>query len=66
MTKEKTFIRGNARLERMMQDPKTAARVAEIRADMLLSTLRGYLAAAGAQNPRILVTVGGVEMEMAI
>lgn len=38
----------------------------EKRDDMLLSTLRGYLTAAGAENPRILVTVRGVEMEMAI
>jgi DNA-binding transcriptional regulator YiaG len=38
----------------------------ETRDDMLLSTLRGYLAAAGAENPRILVTVKGVDLEMAL
>ena len=38
----------------------------EKRDDMLLSTLRSYLTAAGAENPRILVTIRGVEMEMTI
>lgn len=38
----------------------------EKREDMLLSTLRSYLTAAGAENPRILVTIKGVEMEMTI
>ncbi len=38
----------------------------EKREDMLLSTLRSYLTAAGAENPRILVTVKGVDMELSI
>lgn len=38
----------------------------EKRDDMLLSTLRNYLTATGAQNPRILVTVNGHEVELDI
>ncbi|TFD45943.1 XRE family transcriptional regulator [Cryobacterium frigoriphilum] len=38
----------------------------ERRDDMLLSTLRSYLTAAGAENPRILVTVNGHEVELDI
>ena len=33
---------------------------------MLLSTLRNYLTATGAQNPRILVTVNGHDVELDI
>lgn len=36
----------------------------EGREDMLLSTLRGYLTATGARNPRIVVTVGDQEVEL--
>jgi DNA-binding transcriptional regulator YiaG len=38
----------------------------ENRDDMLLSTLRNYLTATGAQNPRILVTVNGHDVELNI
>ncbi|MFJ2978722.1 sigma factor-like helix-turn-helix DNA-binding protein [Curtobacterium sp. NPDC087082] len=38
----------------------------ERREDMLLSTLRSYITAAGAQNPRIIVTVNGHDVELAI
>jgi len=38
----------------------------EKRDDMLVSTLRSYLAAAGAENPRLVVTIKGVEMEMSV
>jgi len=38
----------------------------EKRDDMLLSTLRNYLTATGAQNPRILVTVNGHDVELNI
>ena len=38
----------------------------ERRDDMLLSTLRNYLTATGAQNPRILVTVNGHDVELDI
>jgi len=36
----------------------------ETRPDMLLSTLRGYLDAAGAESPRIIVTIAGVDQEV--
>lgn len=36
----------------------------ETRPDMLLSTLRGYLDAAGGENPRIIVTIAGVDQEV--
>ncbi len=38
----------------------------ERRDDMLLSTLRNYLTATGAENPRILVTVNGHDVELDI
>jgi len=38
----------------------------EHRPDMLLSTLRDYLVAAGAQRPRLLVTVHGAEIDVAL
>ncbi len=38
----------------------------ERREDMLLSTLRSYITATGAQNPRIIVTVNGHDVELAI
>jgi DNA-directed RNA polymerase specialized sigma subunit len=38
----------------------------ERRDDMLLSTLRSYLTATGAENPRILVTVNGVDVTLDI
>lgn len=36
----------------------------ERRDDMLLSTLAGYLHATGAEQPRIVVTLNGVEVEL--
>ncbi|MCU1481193.1 MAG: Helix-turn-helix protein [Subtercola sp.] len=36
----------------------------ESRGDALLSTLQGYLEAAGARHPRLLVTVDGAEIEL--
>jgi len=38
----------------------------ERRQDMLLSTLRNYITATGAENPRIVVTVGGRDIELLI
>lgn len=109
MAQRKTFIDATERVDRMLADPKTAARVAEIRAageemdrtyamslamirkageltqeevaarlgigqgdvsklerreDLLLSTLRKYLTAAGAEDARIVVTVRGHEVEL--
>lgn len=105
------FVRGNDRLERMLEDEDTARAVAalsaradeldrihaqtlamiretsqltqteiarklsisqgavsqlEKRNDMLLSTLRNYIRAAGAENLRILVTINGEEVEVQI
>lgn len=110
-SKRSRFVRGNAKVERLLGDPRraeaaerinaemdeidrvyldTLAKVREAgkltqaqlaaelgvtqgavsqmerRGDMLLSTLRGYLTAVGAENPRILVTVDGVDMELAL
>lgn len=36
----------------------------EARPDMLMSTLRNYLDAAGAEHPRIVVTIAGVDYEV--
>ncbi|WP_250897547.1 helix-turn-helix domain-containing protein [Curtobacterium flaccumfaciens] len=38
----------------------------ERREDMLLSTLRSYITATGAENPRIIVTVNGRDVDLAI
>jgi len=38
----------------------------ERRPDMLLSTLRDYLVAAGAQRPRLLVTIDGADIDVAL
>lgn len=38
----------------------------ERREDMLLSTLRSYITATGAENPRIIVTINGHDVELAI
>lgn len=108
---EKEFIRGNDRIDRMLQRPGTADAVAKLeqqadvldrvhamslamvreagkhtqaeiarvlnmtqgsvsqmerRDDMLLSTLRNYLTATGAENPRILVTINGQDIALDI
>lgn len=36
----------------------------EARPDMLMSTLRNYLDAAGAEHPRIVVTIAGTDYEV--
>ena len=104
MVKETTFVRGDERLRRSLQQPGMAEAVAQIeveaaeldrthamslamireagrltqtdiaralnvtqgavsqvenRGDVLLSTLRNYLLAAGASDPRIVVSVNG-------
>jgi DNA-binding transcriptional regulator YiaG len=111
MMSEKHFMRGNDRVERLLQQPGMSEAVASIeseadeldrihamslamvreagkhtqaeiarelkttqgavsqmerRDDMLLSTLRSYLTATGAENPRIIVTVNGHDVELAI
>ncbi|MEO6941612.1 MAG: transcriptional regulator [Terrimesophilobacter sp.] len=108
---EKEFIRGNDRIDQMLQRPGTAEVVANLeqqadvldrvhamslamvreagkhtqaeiartlnmtqgsvsqmerRDDMLLSTLRNYLTATGAENPRILVTINGQDIALDI
>jgi len=104
MVKDNTFVRGNERLRKSLEQPGMAEAVAEIeaeaaeldrtqamslsmireagrltqtdiaralnvtqgavsqvekRGDLLLSTLRNYLLAAGASDPRIVVSVNG-------
>jgi transcriptional regulator len=111
MMSDKEYVRGNDRVDRMLQRPGTAEAVAELeeqadtldrvyamslamvreagkrtqadvaremhttqggvsqienRDDMLLSTLRNYLTATGAENPRILVTVNGQDVALDI
>ncbi|WP_439693127.1 helix-turn-helix domain-containing protein [Curtobacterium sp. SP.BCo] len=38
----------------------------ERREDILWSTLRGYITATGAENPRIVVTVNGRDVELTL
>lgn len=45
---------------------QSAVSTLEGRQDLLLSTLANYLAAAGASNPRVVVTVAGHEVEYAL
>jgi hypothetical protein len=104
-----TFVRGNARLDRLLDRPDIAAGVAEVeaearemdriyaenlamirragdltqvevaeklgvgqavvsrlerRGDMLLSTLADYLHATGAEHPRIVAVLNGMEVEL--
>jgi DNA-binding transcriptional regulator YiaG len=104
-----TFVRGNARLDRLLARPEIAAGVAEVeaeareldriyaenlamirragdltqvevaeklgvgqavvsrlerRSDMLLSTLADYLHATGAEHPRIVAVLNGMEVEL--
>jgi hypothetical protein len=103
------FVRGNARLDRLLARPEIAAGVAEVeaearemdriyaenlamirkagdltqvevaeklgvgqavvsrlerRSDMLLSTLADYLHATGAEHPRIVAVLNGMEVEL--
>ncbi|MGW1343548.1 helix-turn-helix domain-containing protein [Kribbella sp. NPDC002412] len=103
------FVRGNARVDRLLARPEVAAGVAEVEAearemdrvyaenlamirragdltqvevaerlgvgqavvsrlerrnDMLLSTLADYLHATGAENPRIVAVLNGMEVEL--
>ncbi len=104
-----TFVRGNARVDRLLARPDIAAGVAEVeaeareldriyaenlamirragdltqvevaeklgvgqavvsrlerRSDMLLSTLADYLHATGAEHPRIVAVLNGMEVEL--
>ena len=58
--------RTQAEIARELHVTQGAVSQLEKREDMLLSTLRGYLTATGAQNPRILVTINGRDVELAI
>jgi DNA-binding transcriptional regulator YiaG len=58
--------RTQAEIARELHVTQGAVSQLEKREDMLLSTLRGYLTATGAQNPRILVTVNGRDVELTI
>lgn len=58
--------RTQAEIARELHVTQGAVSQLEKRDDMLLSTLRGYLTATGAENPRILVTVNGHDVELAI
>ena len=108
---EQTFVRGNEKIARALNDPARAMRVKAIREemahtdeihgatlaavrkagsltqaqiaerlgvtqgavsqlenkpDMLLSTLRNYLIAVGAEHPRLLVNVDGADIAVAL
>jgi len=58
--------RTQAEIARELHVTQGAVSQLEKRDDMLLSTLRGYLTATGAQNPRILVTINGRDVELDI
>lgn len=58
--------RTQAELARELKVTQGAVSQLEKRDDMLLSTLRSYLTATGAENPRILVTVNGRDIELSI
>jgi len=58
--------RTQAELARELKVTQGAVSQLEKRDDMLLSTLRSYLTATGAENPRILVTINGHDIELAI
>jgi DNA-binding XRE family transcriptional regulator len=58
--------RTQAEIASELQISQGAVSQMERRDDMLLSTLRSYLTATGAQNPRIIVTVNGHDVELAI
>jgi DNA-binding XRE family transcriptional regulator len=58
--------RTQAEIARELKVTQGAVSQLEKRDDMLLSTLRSYLTATGAENPRILVTVNGHDVELAI
>lgn len=58
--------RTQAEIARELKVTQGAVSQLEKREDMLLSTLRSYLTATGAENPRILVTVNGHDVELAI
>jgi len=58
--------RTQAEIARELKVTQGAVSQMEKRDDMLLSTLRSYLTATGAENPRILVTINGRDIELAI
>ncbi|MFZ4841717.1 helix-turn-helix domain-containing protein [Mycetocola saprophilus] len=55
-----------ADIARLLQISQGAVSQLENRSDMLLSTLRNYIQAIGAQNPRLIVTVNGEDVEIRI
>ena len=58
--------RTQAEIARELHVTQGAVSQMENRDDMLLSTLRSYITATGAENPRILVTVNGRDVELTI
>ena len=58
--------RTQAEIARELKVTQGAISQLEKRDDMLLSTLRSYLTATGAENPRILVTINGNDIELTI
>jgi DNA-binding MarR family transcriptional regulator len=58
--------RTQAEIARELSVSQGAVSQLENRDDMLLSTLRNYLTATGATNPRIVVSVGGHDVALAI
>lgn len=55
-----------ADIARLLQISQGAVSQLENRSDMLLSTLRNYIQATGAQNPRLIATVNGEDVEIRI
>jgi DNA-binding XRE family transcriptional regulator len=58
--------RTQAELARELGISQGAVSQMERREDMLLSTLRSYIMATGAENPRLIVTVNGRDVELSI
>lgn len=58
--------RTQAEIARELSVSQGAVSQLENRDDMLLSTLRNYLTATGATNPRIVVSVGGHDVALSI
>ncbi|MEU5841463.1 hypothetical protein [Rhodococcus sp. NPDC047139] len=68
---KRTFRRGNDRIAQLTAKTAIAEQVEqaavskiERRSDLLLSTLREYLAATGVEHPRIVVEKDGVEVSL--
>lgn len=58
--------RTQADIARELHVSQGAVSQLENRSDMLLSTLRGYLVATGATNPRIVISVNGRDVALEI